>query len=543
MAFYRVNKRRLRCPTCGKKMVPAYAISGAESQFWMRCEDIHCQTFVDTYIPQDYQAQFHRDPAQQVGLFGGYGVGKTLANIKDLEKHILITPKGTSLVGAKILPQLEQTFKVEFENDFPIEFVAHINKQKNHIDFINGHRLLYRPLYDQEMIRSLNLSSARIVEASAVDFEIYVQLQARMRNIHALKFALDEEGNVCFNEDGTPRIEADWSKIVIESNPGPGWIRDEFLLTSHKIYLHHDSAADQIYHVIHPDPHKSSHIVPTKANQYLPPDFISRLEKGRPLWWIKRYLYGSFEYAEGLVYPNAVRSFVKPYTIPKYCYHLIGMDYGINDNTHILFAALDPKRNKLIVYHELVISDMNVKTIADAYKRDLHALVPVTHLYTTPVMDQRSFSKRQSHNVNKTLGDLFLDEGVLFKPAKMDKHARIMRTNTLFDLGQIEIFDTLTHLKKELLNYKFPERTLDDKKAPDKPEDKNDHGISALEFIVMELPPNLEVINYNALDELGRALVNQERQLIHRNRSYYHPLMDDPSPDYEDNPYYKSLYD
>jgi hypothetical protein len=79
--------------------------------------------------------------------------------------------------------------------------------QKNYIDLINGHRILFRPLDSEGKARSLNLCFIWIEEASEVGFDYVVQLQTRMRN-HA-----------------TNRHQ-----MILSSNPDLGYVRTELLL-------------------------------------------------------------------------------------------------------------------------------------------------------------------------------------------------------------------------------------------------------------------------------------------------------------------------
>lgn len=541
-----LHKDKLHCPECQTKMVEAVSISGAESDFYMSCPN--CPTYVDTYIPLDHQAAFHADPARYSAMFSGYGTGKTLADVKDDEKHILITPKGETLVGATVLNQVESTFKKDFERDFPLAFLKHYNKQKNEMFFVNDHKLMYRPLYDQGVLRSLNLTRFTIVEASEVDYDKFTQLQTRLRNRAGMIPWTDHLGNILYDiVEGRPRvrIKYDWRKGTLESNPDAGWIKDEFLGTSNRIYLHGKEIHEQQYLVpTHKaDIHKSTHIVPTAANPHLPPDFISEISAGKPRWWIKRYLEGSFEYAEGLVYPEALRTIVDSFDIPKHWQHVIASDYGINDETVFLFGAIDPVNYILYIYHELVVNRMNVREISNLYKADLKRFVPLGGLMTSPVMDRMSLTKPQSSDVEKTLGDLFLEEGLLFKPAKMNLNARILRTNTFIELGQIKIFKNCRFLIGEIIKYKFPEKTLDGKgKNTDKPEDKNNHAVNTLEFMAMELPPNLKQLDFSGVHASGKVIQAYMGERRERTSEMYNPFYETNQEEETSNPFYNSLY-
>lgn len=491
-------------------MEKATSISGGESSFWYRCSKDTCPTFINTYIPTPHQAMMHKDPSRQVLAAGGYGSGKTLYNFMDKEKHMLITPSGRTLFGAPTFPQLNSTLKKDFESDFPLEFTKRISKQENEITLINHHELLYRSFDNQHKLRSLNLSSFSILEGSGAPYSVFSQLQNRLRNNAATIVERDKMGDVVFEstKDGSvrPKIIADWRKGVTETNPDPGWPKTEFLERSGTVYMWGETLKDEVYHFEDVNPNMSTHIVPTNANPYLPTGFEEEQSVGKPDWWIKRYFKGSFSYAEGLVYPKWGTLLVEPFAIPKGWKRVIAMDYGINDNTHFLFGALDNKNKVCYIYDELVINDANIKTISNAYKKKL-ATIPSGALFSTPVMDQRSRDKRQSIDVKKTLGDLFEDENLIFDPAQMDLNSRILRTSTLMELGQLKIFNNLTGLLREIRDYKFPEKSLDKPhKDTSKPEDKNNHGVNTLEFLVMELPPNLENYDLAVYSRSGKQI-------------------------------------
>ena len=189
-----------RCPRCHSLTQPATSFSGNESEFWKEC--LKCNTFINTYIPQEHQAAFHEDAHRFVGNFGGYGSGKTLTSRQELYKHIFITPKGNSLVGANVQSQYEQTIKRDIEADLPASFFAGHSLQKQFYDFQNDHRLMYRPFDDPNKLRSYNLTMFVIIEASEVKQESFTQLKARCRNTRATVPKRDKKGNIKYKTNG-----------------------------------------------------------------------------------------------------------------------------------------------------------------------------------------------------------------------------------------------------------------------------------------------------------------------------------------------------
>lgn len=425
---------------------------------------------------------------------------------------MLITPKGTTVVGSAVLSQVEQTYEKEFRNDFPVELVQSENKTKKTYTLCNGHQVMIKSYYEEGLLRSLTASRWHIVEASEVDFEIYVQLKTRLRDVAGILPELDGDGNLQYEEDGEGNISikaiADWRKGIVESNPDAGWIRSDFLLQSGKIDTH---GLPQEYEVSSPDKDISTHIIGTRANPYLPAGFYESNAKNRPIWWIARYLNGSFDYAEGLVYPSARKAFHEPFSIPSSWPRIVAMDYGIRDQTAIIYLAIDRLNKKAYIFDEVYINNVNYEVTAKIYWDKSAENIPKGTLFRPPVMDGRSINKRNDVDL-RTIGDLFAEEGIFFQPAQMSLATRIAKLNTLLEAGDLYIFRSCKNLCNEIMNYKFPERTATGKATSDKPEDKKNHAINALEFAIMELPEDLGETTNNAYDQNGYLLKQQPKK-------------------------------
>lgn len=474
------------CPRCQTKLQKSEAWAGGYCKTWLECPK--CNTYVHTYRPLPHQRAIHEDSHKTIGNFGGYGTGKTTTSREEIIKHILITPNALVVVGANILRQYEQTIKRELETDIPASFVSGYSSQKQTMDFINGARLLWTPFDDPDKLRSMNISMYVILEASEVKGEAYGQLDTRLRNLVAGVPLKDDKGNIVFryvNGEPIPVMEYDWRKGIIESNPDAGWIRNEVLLRSHRIYQHgtyHDYLQDDEQVV----PTVSSHVAATNTNPYLPIGWEDDLRRKRPEWWVKRYLDGSFQYSEGLVYPNAASHVVPYFEIPRNWKRIVAFDYGISDLAAFVFGAIDEKGGRIYIYRCVTAKDRDVAQLARMYHLAASD-IPQGGLYTSPIIDPKSGPKR-GYDL-RTLSEQFLDYGISFQPGAVNVDARIYRLNTYFESGRLKIMDTCSHLIGELEKYRFPERSLTDiKKNINKPIDKDNHSINALEWIVMELP-------------------------------------------------------
>ena len=499
------------CPRCGGLLQPCIAIDGSVSDSWKKC--CMCNTYVNTYVPQAHQAAVHGDSHTFTGNFGGYGTGKTTTSRQEFYKHLFITPNGNTLIGANVTSQYEQTIKRDIESDLPQAFVRDTSTQKAYIDFINGHRLMYRPLDDEGKLRSYTLSMFIIVEASEVDADIYAQLQTRLRSLAATKqlvvdgvpqFTQAKNGNLI------PVIEHAWLKGIVESNPDAGWIRNDLLLVSDKIEKH--GGVEDTFAVMeqHRDPAVSSHVAATDVNAFLPPNFIAQITKNKPDWWVRRYVKGSFTYAEGLVYPSALKHVVPTFEVPKHWKRMLAFDYGLSDDAVYLYAAIDEEKGIVYFYKEQRVNNRNIEDLARLFWEGTKD-IPMGGIYKQPIIDPKSVTKRD-YNM-KSLGDHFLDYGISFMPGQVSVDARVFKVNTYLESGRVKIMDCCTGLIEELRDYKFPAKKLGNTRGADKPVDKNNHGINPMEWIIMELPKDPTQLLYGVYNREG---IDTTRTPAHR---------------------------
>ena len=502
-----------RCPRCNSPLGPTTSISGAPSTDWLECTNAACNTFVDTYHPMPHQTSVHEDPHRVIGNFGSYGTGKTKTSEKEIEKHIFITPNANILLGANITSQYEQTLLRDFEKSFPNAFMEGRSQQKGYVDFINGARLMLRPFDDPDKLRSNNYSLVVMLEASEINADAFHQLKTRLRNTAATQ--VDPEAQTIW----------DWRKLICESNPDSGWIRTDVLLVSEQI-IQHGRFADEDYSKqqdpLSIDESISTHIASTDVNHFLPPDYIQVNARNKPDWWVKRFLYGSFLFAEGLVYPNAMNCVVKtprdaegnPLT-PRHFPHwkvLVAHDYGLMDEATFVYAAVDTKRNKLILYKCDHTNNAPLKDLVKLFKIGT-ADIAFGQLYTTPIIDPKN-NKRDYDK--KDLISHYQDYGITFKPGHVNVDARIIRLNDYIESGQLEIWDCCDYIISELREYKFKTKTLDDKESKNKPVDKYNHAINALEWICMELPANPKCLMLTGYDEYGRPIASETEKMMQK---------------------------
>lgn len=513
-----------RCPKCHTEMEPSKTLSGSFSRWWVECP--RCNTYFNSFRPQPHQQLFHTDPHRFKGNFGGYGSGKTSTSLQEIYKHIALTPAGTGLVGAAIYPQIAQTILRDLEDDYPVHLIRDRSIQQSYITFDNGYRLLFRPFDDPGKLRSLNLDLIVIIEGSEIKPEFYAIGKTRLRNQAASRLhpTLPYVRHPEDPQIKIPNTIADWRQMWTESNPDAGWVKTDIVDRSHLILKHggalynppplqEDADEDAI------DPTLSSHITATSANKYLPATYFKDNSRGKPQWWINRYLLGSFAYSEGLVYPSAIQNtrtniyhIVPTRMPPRDARFILAHDYGLADPSGVLLAYVDPVRNKLVIHKEYKKDENNIAQLADTLKRMVQT-VPQGAWLRPWIIDPKSGPKRDFNK--KSLIDHYAEYGLFFTPGQINVEAGIYKTNTYFEEDYIEIEDSCPELIKELQNYRFPSDNTAASGKKDKPEDKNNHLCDPLRWIVMELPKDPRLLTYDAYASDGRALKEtQERDLI-----------------------------
>lgn len=506
------------CPRCHSQLKPTVSINNSPSTDWLECTSKTCNTYVDTYKPMPHQTAVHRDNHRVIGNFGSFGTGKTKTSEKEIEKHILITPNANILLGANITSQYEQTLLRDFEMSFPKAFMQGRNLQKAYIDFINGARLMMRPFYDPDNLRSNSYSLAVSLEASESSAESFHTVKNRLRNMAAS------------TTDLTTNQVYDWRKFIVESNPDSGYIRSDVLLVSETITRHGRFLDEEYYQDPDAiDKNTSSHAASTDVNVYLPEDYYEVNAANKPAWWIKRFLHGSFLFAEGLVYPNFQQRIVPtpPNAHPDPNWKIIiAHDYGLVDKATFVFGGVDQDRGMLIIYKVVETDNLSVQELANLFKQETRD-INFGQLYTTPLIDPKS-NKRDFDK--KDLITHYQEYGITFKPGYVNVEARVFRLSDYIEQGRIEVWDCCKPLIEEMKEYKFKEQNLNSPIKNNKPVDKDNHSINALEWITMELPANPKYLYLNSLDEFGRDI----EEKIKKFNSGGWQLADDTQPQQQD---------
>lgn len=427
----------------------------------------NCSAIELTYKPQPYQLLAHQlprtDKLQIVGFFGGYGSGKSNTSLQEVFLRSLENPNGIGLLTAPTLLQLKRTtLKTFFQEICPPPLIEKYNKSDGEITLVNGFTFFTIPSDEEEKIRSINAGLVHMEEASGIKRSIYDQLLIRIRH-HRVKNKL----------------------LAVCSNPDLGWIKEVFVDNEKRKNPLHPEHGDF-------NPQITTFIWETKLNQYLPPDYVEVNSKGKPEWWIKRYLLGSFEHSEGMVYPNFADTVTTPFDIPNHWERFVALDHGLRNPTAVPFGAIDPDTGTVYIYDEYYEPNRTVPEHAKHLKPKIES-IPLGRLRFM-VIDPSAKNRTDPIN-GKSVQSLYAEYGLFFTEGNNSIEAGLLKVNSYINNGKLKVFNTCVNIIREGLNYKFPEVTMDNEKNLDeKPVKANDHAMDALRYALMRLPDDAELL-------------------------------------------------
>lgn len=467
------NERKLyKCPECGD------TIKINKSSFNGVCKS--CGLTLVDYVPTPHQKAFHESNATYKLNMGGYGTGKTTSSAAEIARHMMTVPNGRTLLTSATLNLVKDAVLPEILKFIPKQKIKSIKKVPTEIHLINGHELLVYASDDEEKLRSLNLTAFYIEEASNLDYKIFTQLRARLRNTAAVRF--DEEGNV---------VE-DLRMGIISSNPEQGWLLDEFLLMCNKI--HHSEHVDvEEYHKLNKEknPEFEAFLSSSFDNPYLPRGWVESLIQGNSQNWVNQYIYCSLGVTEGAVYPEFLECLVDDFPIPKHWKRIAGFDKGFAHPTTMIIGAIDPTDGTIYFHTEYSVAHQPIPYHAEMVKTMIKG-----YDLLFPIQADPSIRNKNDHD-GRSYQDLFYaHSGIWLDLAENSIDAGIERVRTYMNVGKIKFFRSLVNLKEEMVKYVY-------KEGKEKPIEVGDDLVDALRYAIMALPENPNDFNPSTYRGLG----------------------------------------
>ncbi len=396
--------------------------------------------------------------------------------VAEISHHAMTIANGRTLITAPILNQVKEAILPELNKFIPPWLIAKYtggNTPKYILK--NGHEIVVFASDDDQKIRSLNLSAFYLEEASGVDLKIFHQLKARLRSASAL--VKDKNGIV---------IE-DHRMGLVSSNPEQGWLLDDFLLYSNKIYA---SKSVDISGYLKlqktPEVNYESFLSSSRDNPYLPPGQIAALCAGMTPSWIRKYIDCSLEVRQGAVYPDFTTCLEPDFPIPPTWKRIVGFDKGFNDETAMLIGAIEPKTGVIHVYYEYYVSLQPITYHADQIKEILKGLPMYNNVQADPSVLHRSDRDGRSYQ------DYFFSKsGIYLEPANNSIAIGLDKVRDYIYTNKLKIFQSLVNTKSEGTQYVYAEKPKNaTTKKEELPVDKKNHLMDALRYMIMAMPQN-----------------------------------------------------
>jgi PBSX family phage terminase large subunit len=455
-----------QCPLCGG------LITSIPNVFYCRCST--CLATLITYKPAPHQIAFHQSKAKFRLNIGGYGSGKTTADVSEISSHALSVPNGRTLIMAQTLQQLKEAALPELDKFLPPWFLDGKPTQTKY-KLTNGHEILLWASDKAEKIRSLNLSAFLLVEASGIDYTVFTTAQSRLRN------------NAAVVRDKTGKEIGDMFMGLVETNPEEGWVRDEFLLRSSVIMASANvdtSAYDKIkskksetqYH---------SFLSASIDNPYLSVNYVPDLCVGKTEKWIKKYIYCYLEVREGAVYPDFANSLCDPIPIPDKWLRLYGFDKGWSDETCLPCGAIDADKGILYIYDDYYQKEKPISYHAAQIRERIHGTKMYKNIQADPSIRQKNDRDGVSYQ------DYFynVSGGIYLEPGNNAIFDGIERVRDFMYTGKLKIFTSCVNIKEEAQAYVWKKDR--DGSGKDEPVEKKNHLMDAIRYMVMALPIDL----------------------------------------------------
>lgn len=416
----------------------------------------------DFFKPLPKQEEFIRSKARFRCLLGGVGSGKTYPGCIEALRQSFLHRANFGLIGAQTYPLLRDTTMRQFleicsEIDAKLKelnpkapsIILNHNKAEDRIVFINGSEVIFRALDDPNKFKSLNLGWFYIDEMSEVKEEVFLMLQSRLR----LKHLRD-----------IPNAYRGWGT----TNPeGHNWVWRKFV-------QHNKNKAE--YHLI---------VSPTKDNIHLPPGYIESLLASYPKDWQKKYLEGSFDVFEGMIYKDFDENVhVIPYKTPPPTWpRFVGIDFGVQNPTAVLHVAED-KDGNLYVYDEIYNGYDNVQLLARDIK---HKELGEEDIIAYRVGDTSAGSKEMTsgESIRQQLADL----GIEFENPDKDIIAGIAKVSQYLKNKKLYIMANCVNTIEEFKLYRWEKSRMGSElNLREKPLSWKNHALDALRYVIMSRP-------------------------------------------------------
>jgi len=448
----------------------------------------------DFYYGKDgptLRQQEFRDAPQLLKLYGGaVGGGKSRAISAEGIRLSMMYKGNRGFMCRQEAKAFKETTLItllalisEVESLMGTKIMTYHRKAEQTIGFITGSTILYGGIggsENKDRVKSMELGWAAVDEASECAQEDINMLESRLRWQLA---------------DGTyPTFYCFYA-----SNPEPGWLKQRFV--------------DPHFAGRLPDDLVFIQALP-KDNQWLPSGYVDRISAGKPDYWVKRYIDGSWDAAEGQVWPQFDRNIhvfpnersqfeIKaPDKENQYPIMFSTLDHGQSNPASMLGWYGDKDGNLFIydMYYSPGLVSKHVREIKEIFNlKDKPWLFKYNR--TDPSVWNVTGEKE---GVEWTTADEYHEHGLTnLSPANNTLRAGLNRVGEFLYVDPTHIHPILgtpgsprlfisarcEPLIEEILGYIWkPQRRPDQNDQKEEPLGRKDHGVDSMRYGIMSRP-------------------------------------------------------
>lgn len=472
--------KQKECPICLAKG-SSVLVSAPKKSFSASCPK--CDATISFYTPLPLQKFIEDLNPSIVNTIGGYGSGKTTADMGEVARTAYELDGSHILVGAgsgKLLAQAQMELKYFFARPWVEtktkkgDFTQMSNGANGTWTLKNGSVIRFIPAADSgsapEDMRSWNFNLAVLVEASNTNFfrggdtSYFSELLARMRSDMGSVLYQNEMGEEIsiINETGEnkPYMYGTLNKILIESNPSPSELipqvfnKSATLVMTEKV-ANKEKVIKRFMERFDPkyiDQGIVTVIASSRDNPNLSDDFLKLKFSGKSEPYIRRMRDADMTASEDQVYASALDYARKPLSNAEYrnadkVFHIF--DPGTTDASGIMYAAYwknwqKTGKPKIRIFKA-------VKTGGGDKRQEGNTIGEWVDLFDT-IETQYGFTKRDYVN-NKTTMSWFNNYGDKKKLIRIADHSMWRRETAKDHLVQKHTTDQ-DRLKKAGYNFK-----------------------------------------------------------------------------------------
>lgn len=470
-----------------------------------------------TKTPLPTQWAFLNDTLDRKVYIGNIGSGKTevLCWQAIILSHYYAPNCG--LIARFTYPELRDTTRKRFIQICPPNLIRSASLPEHggggYVDWVVGGVTLFRNMDRPENSLSLDLGYAGIDEITECPYDSYMMLEARLPR-HWTTMGVSVYP---------------YSPLFGTGNPGGNdWVK--------RLFFGPKSRAEGF---------GGHHPTPRENEVNLPPNYYANKSKGKPDWWVRRFINGELGEFTGLIWPTFEErvNVVRPFPLPYQWARVMGMDHGKNNPTAATWFAIDPDRN-LILYRNYRFSG---PTVAEHAKRLL--ALDRKERVVRRIGDPSMFRKDQSRGDKwYSIAQMYDEYGLDLEPGDNAMHASLERVNQLLwadpthpfpawhpKAGQLGsprmfFFSTCQEAIDEVSNWKFkPPRK--DGSLREEPVDHENDLCDTIRYVALsfeEPTPEPAVVPEPTPGTWQRERLRRiARQIATRNRSEKEPPDDD----------------